>query len=65
MTYYEGDSMKTRTKQECYDSIAKAVYKGSSRTFDFTTYVAIHQHAHQDLLKLGEPVPKNKKGGTS
>jgi hypothetical protein len=53
--------MKTRTKQECYDSIAKAVYKGNSRTFDFTTYVAIHQQAHQDLLRLGEPVPKNKK----
>jgi hypothetical protein len=55
ITYYEGDSMKTRAKQECYDSIAKVVYKGNSRTFDFTT------QAHQDLLRLGEPIPENKK----
>jgi hypothetical protein len=27
IAYYEGDLMKTRTKQECYDAIAKAVYK--------------------------------------
>jgi hypothetical protein len=61
ITYYEGDSMKTRTKQECYDAIAKAVYKGNTRTFDFTTYVSIHQQAHQELLCLYEPVPENKK----
>jgi len=61
ITYYEGDSMKTRTKQECYDTIAKAAYKGNSRTFDFSAYVAIHQQAHQDLFRLGEPVPENKK----
>jgi len=26
--YYEGDSVKTHSKQECYDSIAKANYQG-------------------------------------
>jgi hypothetical protein len=53
--------MKTRTKQECYDSISKAIYKGNTRTFNFTTYVSIHQQAHQDLIHLYEPVPENKK----
>jgi len=59
--HYEGDSMQTRNKQQCYDAIFKAVYKGYSRNFDFTTYVTIHQQVHQDLTRLGEPVPENKK----
>jgi len=50
-----------RTKQECYDTIAKAVYKGNITKFDFNIYVTIHQQAHQDLLRLGEPVPEGKK----
>jgi len=29
INYYEGYSMKTRSKQECYDAIAKAVHKGN------------------------------------
>jgi hypothetical protein len=53
--------MKTRTKQECYDAIAKANYQGPRRNFDFNTYVGIHQQAHQDLIRLGEPIPENKK----
>jgi hypothetical protein len=61
INYYEGDSMKIRTKQECFEAIVKAVYKGNTRTFDFTTYVSIHQQAHQGLLRLLEPVPENKK----
>ncbi len=61
VAYYEGDSIKTRSKQECYDSIAKATYQGTKRNFDFSTYVAIHQQAHQDLIRLGEPIPENKK----
>ena len=61
ISYYEGDSMQTRSKQQCYEAIAKAMYKGHSRTFDFTAYVTIHQKAHQDLTRLGEPVPENKK----
>ena len=53
--------MKTRTKQECYDAISKDSYQGPRRNFDFNTYVGIHQQAHQDLVRLGEPVPENKK----
>jgi hypothetical protein len=60
-TYYEGNAMQTRTKQECYDSIAKAHYQGPRRNFDFASYVHVHQQAHQDLLRLGEPIPENKK----
>jgi hypothetical protein len=59
--YYEGDSAKTRGKQEGNDAISKASYLGPRRNFDFSSYVAIHQQAHQDLHRLGEPVPENKK----
>ena len=61
VAYYEGDAMQTRSKQECYDAISKANYQGTKRNFNFSTYVAIHQQAHQDLIRLGEPVPENKK----
>jgi hypothetical protein len=43
ITYYEGDSMKTRSKQECYEAMAKVSYKCNTFNFDFTSYVAIHQ----------------------
>jgi hypothetical protein len=59
--YYKGDSMRTRSKQECYDAIAKATYQGTKRNFDFSAYVAVHQQAHQDLIRLGEPILENKK----
>jgi hypothetical protein len=59
--YYKGDSMRTRNKQECNDAIVKAVYQGNKRNFDFNSYVMIHQQAHQDLIRLGEPIPENKK----
>ena len=58
--YDEGDSSKTRNKQECYDAITKANYQGPRRNFDFSAYVAIHQNAHQDLIRLDEPIPENK-----
>jgi hypothetical protein len=61
ITYYEGDAMQTRSKQECYEAIAKATYQGVKCHFDFGSYVAIHQQAHQDLIRLGDPVPENKK----
>jgi hypothetical protein len=53
--------MQTRSKQECYDSIAKAHYQGPRRNFDFNSYVHVHQQAHQDLQRLSEPIPENKK----
>jgi hypothetical protein len=61
VAYYEGDTMQTHSKQECYDAIRGANYQGTKRNFNFSTYVAIHQQAHQDLIRLGEPVPENKK----
>ena len=61
IAYYEGDAMQTRSKQECYDAISKSSYQGVKRNFDFSAYVAIHQQAHQDLVRLGEPIPENKK----
>jgi hypothetical protein len=53
--------MRMRSKQECYDAIAKVNYQGPRQNFDFTTDVSIHQQAHQDLIRLGEPIPENKK----
>jgi hypothetical protein len=53
--------MQTRSKQECHDAISKSNYQGVKRNFNFSTYVAIHQQGHQDLICLGEPVPENKK----
>ena len=61
INFYEGKSAKMQNKQECYDAIAKATYQGSKRNFDFNSYVSIHQQAHQDLIRLGEPIPENKK----
>jgi hypothetical protein len=61
VAYYEGDAMQTRSKQECFEAIAKATYQGARRNFDFNAYVTIHQKAHQDLIRLGEPIPENKK----
>jgi hypothetical protein len=59
--YYEGDSMNTRQKNAAYKAIQKANYQGPRRNFDFNTYVHIHQKAHQDLERYGEPVPELKK----
>jgi hypothetical protein len=61
ITYYEGDAMQMHSKQQCYDAITKANYQGPRRNFDFSSYVAIHQQAYQDLECLGEPVPEYKK----
>ncbi len=55
--------MQVRTKQQCYDSIAKANYQGPRRGFDFSSYVAIHQQAHQDLSRLENPSQKIKRLG--
>jgi len=53
--------MQMRSKQQCYEAKLKASYQGARRNFDFSSYVAIHQQAHQDLERLGEPMPENKK----
>ncbi len=41
INYCEGESGKTRRKQECYGAISTAAYPGTSKTFDFSTYLAI------------------------
>ena len=53
--------MKTRLKQAAYKSITKANYQGPRRNFEFSTYVTIHQRAHQALAKYNKPVPESKK----
>jgi hypothetical protein len=59
LAYYEGDAMQIRTKQECYQAIARANYQGPQRNYDFNTSVSTHQEAHQDLVRLGEPIIEN------
>ncbi len=41
--------------------IAKANSLGPRINYDFNMYVSMHQQAHQELERLGEPVPGNKK----
>ncbi|MGH3055021.1 MAG: hypothetical protein ACRDL7_08605 [Gaiellaceae bacterium] len=60
-SHYEGDSNVNRNKDEAYASIASATYQGERKNFTFETYMNIHQRAHQDLQRLGEPVPEMKK----
>jgi hypothetical protein len=50
LSYYGGDAMKTRKKQDCYQTIARANYQGPRHNYDFGIHVATHQQAHQDLL---------------
>jgi hypothetical protein len=59
--YYEGDSMNSRMKNAAYNSLLKANYQGPRRNFEFSTYVTIHQKAHEELARFGEPVPEMKK----
>lgn len=59
--YYEGDSMRARLKTSAYSSIQKANYQGPRRNFEFSSYVTIHQKAHENLARYGEPVPELKK----
>ena len=61
VAYYEGDAMRTRSKQDCYQMITCTNYQGPRCNYDFNTYVSTHQQAHQELSRLGEPVPENKK----
>jgi hypothetical protein len=45
VAYYEGDAMRTRSKQECYQMITSANYQGPHCNYDFNR----------------EPIPENKK----
>ncbi len=59
--FYEGDSMNSRLKDAAYNNLLKANYQGPRRNFEFSTYVTIHQKAHEELARFGEPVPELKK----
>jgi len=59
--YYEGDSMNSRMKNAAYNNLLKANYQGPRRNFEFSTYVTIHQKAHEELSRFGEPVAEMKK----
>ena len=59
--FYEGDSMKSRLKSSAYKMIQRANYQGPRRNFEFSTYISIHQRAHEHLSRFGEPVPELKK----
>jgi hypothetical protein len=61
IAYYKGDAMKTTSKQDSYQMIAIANGQGSRRNYDFNMYVSMHQQAHQELERLREPIPENKK----
>ncbi|MFN9981370.1 MAG: hypothetical protein ACK53Y_15705, partial [bacterium] len=48
-------------KSSAYKMIQRANYQGPRRNFEFSTYVSIHQRAHEHLSRFGEPVPELKK----
>jgi flavorubredoxin len=44
-----------------YASIASSSYNGPWKGFTFSSYVTLHQAAHNELLDLNEPVSETKK----
>ncbi|MGH7974600.1 MAG: hypothetical protein ACREBR_03675 [bacterium] len=50
----------SRRKDEAYKSL-NCQYIGERKNFTFEVYTNVHQKAHQDLLRMGEPVPENRK----
>ncbi|MGH7974125.1 MAG: hypothetical protein ACREBR_01265 [bacterium] len=59
--HYEGKSETSRRKDEAYKSLGNSLYVGERKNFTFEVYTNIHQKAHQDLMRMGEPVPENRK----
>lgn len=57
----EGTSAKLTRKQSAYASIASSAYLGPRKGFTFSSYVTLHQSAHNELLDLEEPVSESKK----
>jgi hypothetical protein len=57
----EGTSAKLTRKQAAYASIASSTYLGPRKGFTFSSYVTLHQSAHNELLDLDEPVSESKK----
>jgi hypothetical protein len=57
----EGTSAKISCKAAAYTSIASSSYNGPQKGFTFSSYVTLHQAAHNKLLDLDEPVSETKK----
>jgi hypothetical protein len=60
-TQAEGISAQLTRKQAAYAKLASAAYNGPRKGYDFSSFVAMHQDAHNELLDLDEPVPESKK----
>jgi hypothetical protein len=60
-TQAEGTSAKISRKAAAYASIASSSYNGPRKGFTFSSYITLHQAAHNELLDLDEPVSKTKK----
>ncbi|MGH3053812.1 MAG: hypothetical protein ACRDL7_02410, partial [Gaiellaceae bacterium] len=61
VSHYEGDVVMSRVKAEAYASLSSAQYHGERKNFSFETFTNIHQKAHQDLLRLGDPISEDRK----
>jgi hypothetical protein len=59
LSYYEGASMQMRNKQQCYDAISKAVYKGYTRNFDFLIYMNDFHQAVNFCASAIDMITKN------
>jgi hypothetical protein len=60
-TQAEGTSAKLTRKQAAYAKVISSSYLGPRKGFDFSSYVTLHQDAHNELLDLDEPVAEAKK----
>jgi hypothetical protein len=59
MAHYEGPSNKSRLIDEYTESIqSKLVFHGNKNSFTFERYVTLLQAAHQQLERLGSPMPQ-------
>ena len=59
--HFQGDARIGRSKQEAYEAIAAASYKGETRNWGYELYLQVHADNHRILQEAGEPVPEQKK----
>jgi hypothetical protein len=58
----EGQSAIITQRAEAYKKISDAKFVGGSNTrYKFANYISDHQQGHNELQRLGEPVPETKK----
>jgi hypothetical protein len=58
--HFDGPGSKIRLKAAAYAAFKRAECKGA-KNFDFELYRRIHNQAHSDLVRYGEPIPETKK----